>query len=470
MFHRLIKIPLIHGLFFVLLSCAGKAVTPQVTGEVTKSPPDPAPEIRRKIPKKWDPVKQERCKKVSKNACGEDKECEDICDDIFNSRKDRQKCHELPGSLVSGFETLLSDVEDGDIEDLNLAHLECLLDIDDTEFAKVMRKLSRKEAKSFLLAVILDSDLANILEDEDDEFVILKQVLNRAFGSNNLKKQLGDEIENDKGLLWLAGEQNEQAWKWVDNYVGDICDRGSSDCPGGDNIVAYCSTLLDTKIFKRSDLEDFLSDTDIFAEEYEDDVQDDDYSYEITNDDDRDENGDFRDWCQNEIITPSLPCPAAGEDLPTNKRIRIGTQSSGANPTYEAYVQGKFCEYHSADSQGPTSFTDWTSSDSNSYRGSSSPQQDIIWVLTGATNESLVIVDSELNYDSSKKYYLYVGSNKYELTNPIRYREDCGPTITTTRDLVLWNGFLGADTISGNGPHDVWLASDKNNSNCVFYR
>ena len=247
---------------------------------------------------------------------------EDVCDDIFSLRADRQDCYEYSSEMVFEFEKLIEATEDGDvdeIEDIGSNVLECMLDIDEREFAKAIRGMSRREAKEFIFLIVENEDFAEVLEDEDDEFNILKQILHSATGSSDLERALSREIEDNKTFLWLAAEYNEPAWDWLDNYVGEECNgRDTSDCPGGENIGAYCNALLKSN-FSQRDWKDFLSNTELFADEYEEEVEDESYEYEITNSPGRSYSGDFRDYCYELSGIGSGACPSSNP--PTFKKL-----------------------------------------------------------------------------------------------------------------------------------------------------
>ena len=121
-----------------MLSCVPSINTTSLPAPQEEDLP---PIIERERPKIPDPVKQEVCRSGGRNTCEDSKKCQDVCDDVFSRRADKKDCYELPESLVLKFEDLLEDVEDGDIEDIEPAVLECMLDIDEREFAKAVKKM-----------------------------------------------------------------------------------------------------------------------------------------------------------------------------------------------------------------------------------------------------------------------------------------------------------------------------------------
>lgn len=360
-----------------------------------RTPTEPPPIIRRteKLP---DPKVQAECARArSRNACEGDDDCEEICDDIFTSRKHKKDCYELPRDLVSEFETLIEATEDGDVEDIDADTLKCLLDIDERTFAKAVKKMSRSESEDFLIFAFSDSYLSEVLEDEDDEFNILEQLLYKATGSNSLASQLKDKIDSDKTVVWLAGESNESGWSWLDGYVNEECDSNSLACPGveGESIGAYCNALLDTKMSDR-DLSDFLSDADLFAEEFQEDVEeeygDEDASfvYDVDVRLDDDEIGDFRDYCRFIV---------RGCDLEYSFRVNLELDS---------------VSWHD---NGNTEFPRWTNADDDV--GSAVPNYDSVpFEIHYHSGEIRVSYDNASDGQNAKLSHIVIDDTEYPLT------------------------------------------------------
>lgn len=298
----------IFSLFFVLVGSCYKDT------KATKTPPS-SPPITRDKPKESDPVKQKGCKAIGEQECKENNKCKKICDDIFSIRSDKKDCYELSKELVYDFRDIIKATEKGSIDTLDeigSESLECMLDIDERAFAKAIKDMNKKETKKFALFILDNDEFSKVLKDEDNDFNILKQILHGLSGTNDLRRALSYEIKEDKGFLWLSAEKSEDAWEWLDDYVDKKCDEGDSlDCPGGENIGAYCNAL--NRLNEREFI-DFISDAEFFAEEYEEEVTDESYEYEIVDEHGEDYQGDFRDFCSMKIAgsssaeeTPSCP-------------------------------------------------------------------------------------------------------------------------------------------------------------------
>ena len=447
------------GIILAVLSCTvGPPQTPDIIesrGEDRDSPPV----SERREPKLSDPKKQEDCARRSRSGeCEGDEDCEEICDDIFSSRADRRECYELPEGLVSEFETLLEATEDGDTEEIDPEILECLLDIDEREFAKAIKKMSRGEAEDFLAAVAEEDHLAQVLEEEDDEAVILRQLLSKTARSENLIAQLENEIEDRKSFFYLAAESNEFAWDWLDKYVDDVCSGTSSDyCPGGESIGTYCKVLLNTQKFSEKKLKAFLSDADIFSHEYEQDVEEDNYIYEVSDSTDSRYAGDFRDWCNKES-TFAQPCPDDGTEPPRSYLLTtITPEAEGSNVGFSV-------------EDGACVKVEGGALRHRTENGESDPEQHILLYIIDWRSGQMVLNDEYLNYKTSKKYFLYIDDDRYELKDiykKFKYDDDCTGTDYEDDKMTVWEGFMTKDFTAGDD-YKVWLASEEDDV-CTFY-
>ena len=418
----------------------------------------PPPPITRTRPKTPDPVKAQNCSRMKQGrACEQDENCKEICDDIFSSRNDRKKCYEFSEDLVSSFKELLESTEDGDVEDIDSLVLECLLDIDEREFAKAVKGMSRKNAKDFLIAIANDEALADVLEDEDDEFNILKQLLNKATGSNDLLPQLKKEIESNKSFLYLSAEGAESVWKWLDSYVESAC--GSSTCPDGDNISAYCQALLD---LSDKNLEDFLSDGDRFAEEYEKDVENDNYSYSASGNVRDKSDGDFKAWCRIQTGVKQA-CPASGSHLPFSQRLaELRLDNPIYNDDLKAYVpKGGYCHGRGSEAsilRDPLGV------------GSSSPKQNLL--LHFSNWPELHLNNDILDFDpDSADYFIYIDNTRYSFgPGDAAYDDDCSESPNSGVNMIRYDESDGLNNkiFDGKTRVSIWIASEKDGE-CSYY-
>ena len=432
---------LIAPIIFLLSSC-----TPTVPADSSPdSPPIPrgdAPPYERSAPKDSDPEKQEKCAQSGKDCKGNDS-CEEICNDLFTRRSQREDCEKLPRDLVFDFENLIESIEDGDIDDFKANTLECLLDIDDRDFSRAVKKLSRTNAKEFLVLIADDEEIARVLHEEDDEFNIFKQLFAKVSGSD-LSNVLEREIDDGKTFLHIASENNEYAYKWINGYVDEECDnRDSTECPSGENIGAYCKALTS---FPTRDLTDFLSDADIFSDEWQTEVEDNEFEYDTAG---------FTEFCKYaQAGALSTNCPRT-EPPESFKLADITLADVSGTKSY--YKVG-----HVKSSGGDAIA-------SGNAQGSSAPAQDIIrgiefgstkkvWLDEGEITEALYEEDS---FDRNNNWYIYIGDKRFALDHASSY----------TAGSVKYHIFdaEGSGSVT-EAQHEVHLAFETENGNCRYVK
>ena len=465
------------GLSFILTSC-------------TSVP------IERETPKQPDPVKQEECKKTGKGDCKES--CEDRCDDVFDKESHQKKCYEYSAELVSDFEDLITATERGkinDIEDIGHDVLNCMLDIDEQGFAKAVREMSRGGAKEFALLIANDKDFAAVLEEEDDEFNVLKQLLNRLAGSSNLYRGLSREIEDGKTLLWLFAESNERAWKWLDNYIDEECGgEDSDDCPGGENIGAYCKALTESG-FSRTEWEEFLSEAELFEENYASEVKDADYEYTITSNHDTDYEGDFRDFC---FLTAGTSSGGSGSSSGGSGSSSGGSGSSSGGsggggsrvinvnascPTSSPSAEQTLASFQLENIPTGTQFHKYyvhpdfrASNGMDSLNlGTATPEQNILLYMktlstTDGNHSNFIKIGlngDAISFDQARDYYIYIDTDRYRLDINETYTAN---DITHRRfDVTNYPTDVSASLLPND--FDVAIASEESSGNqqCEFY-
>lgn len=207
----------------------------------------------------------------SGGSCKGNSECENICDDIFSRNTSKEKCLNLNEGLVADFYEIFSIMEDGDsFEDINPDSLKCLLNISDTEFFKEVRQLKQSESESFLEVLALDQDLTDILSSEEN---ILEKLLDK----------LGDDLEaftekidgSSTFIDLIVENDNEEAWDWVMNYIGEECGVSNTYCGPSAltdkvrrELAFFCKTYKDSI----SKLDELL-DSAFFNEEYSNEIE-----------------------------------------------------------------------------------------------------------------------------------------------------------------------------------------------------
>ena len=426
------------------------------------TPTTPTPSADRT--KKTDPEKQEeKCQAGTGTACSKDKKCKKICSELFSRNSHETACLELPKETVSGFEELFETLEEEDPDDLDLDILECLLDIDDKEFANAVKKLPRAKAKAFLIEVTEDKDLARILEEEDDEFNILKQAFSRAGFGYKLKDVLTDELDKDKSFFHIVAEdENEPAYKWIDEYVEEVCEekKDSLQCPGEkrEKLGAYCKAFIQDY---SSELAGFLRSADLFEDDYRRQLERENHQWTVSG---------FEDFCQDKYnVSPSRgsssstrpPTPCPNSDPPASQKLATITFHYNSEiPSLNQYFYRPAIFYTDTNQQSTDTEGSSVPPTINVLPGiiarTDQPQRTQVWLKTSE------IPSVDFGSRSTTKLYIYVAGTRYTLTR--------SSTPYTGGDGATYQKFSTANNINipNANPKIIHLAYEPSGGSCMY--
>ena len=222
----------------------------QLSADSAKTEDSVETSLKRRSPKESDPEKQLLCKEMGEEKCENVEGCEDICRDIFSRSSAKKKCLSLPSELVHEFQTIFELLDEGeDIRDISPKALECLLDIEESSFARQMGRLNRRETMDFLVEVAVNKKLGEVLGAEDDESLLLRKLFdNLDYAVEDLKK-LAFPIDGQINVFELVlDKENEGAWDWLNSYVEEKCESSplcySEKKEEDTAVVFYCRLFL----------------------------------------------------------------------------------------------------------------------------------------------------------------------------------------------------------------------------------
>ena len=169
-------------------------------------------------------------KRYSGPKCEGDDDCEDICKDIYSRRSVRDDCLELAAEQVEKlweiYEIFENPRED-DLEDIDPEDLETFVEIDLRPLDTLIGKLTSSEAKRVLVWIAVEPDVTEVFKDEDDDYDLLKELLQALGGTQ--QQALGKSIEDGNNFVELISEEdfNEIALEWVHGFLYKECDNDS---------------------------------------------------------------------------------------------------------------------------------------------------------------------------------------------------------------------------------------------------
>ena len=208
-------------------------------------------------------------KKDSRGECEGDRDCEEICDDIFDRRRDREDCEELSIATVERFDEvykLLEDPDEDDLPDINPEDLSALISISIEPLDDLVGGYSSREAKEVAIWIAENSDIAEVFESEDDDFKLFEAIFKEigSTATNGLERSL---TSGDNFVEILVQDGNDEALEWVHNYFAD--EGGEGECNGADDdelcvLSRWCALDFDRTteedLLDMESFEDFLTD------------------------------------------------------------------------------------------------------------------------------------------------------------------------------------------------------------------
>ena len=200
--------------------------------------------------------------------CAGDDDCEEICDDIYNRRRDKEDCEKLSSRqvelLLDVYETLERPKED-DLEDIDLDDFDVLVNISIEPLDGIVGKYTRREAKEVLIWLASNEEAAKVFKKEDDDHNILEKIFEEVH--NDELEALKASLEGGDNFMDLAVDSsNVEAAEWIHEFMEEkICTGGnieSSAC-----LKKYCELAESMKSDFAEDMLEFE-----FFEEYLEDI------------------------------------------------------------------------------------------------------------------------------------------------------------------------------------------------------
>ncbi len=159
--------------------------------------------------------------------CAGDDDCEELCDDIYDRKRDKDDCEELSArnvELLAEIYEILEDPDEDSLEDMDLEAFEALINISIEPLDDVVGDYSRREAKVMLAWIASDSEAATIFEKEDDDFKIFEKLL-KEINNDRVKALYGSIDGSDNFMEIMVEDGNEEAGEWIHEFMDHLCDE-----------------------------------------------------------------------------------------------------------------------------------------------------------------------------------------------------------------------------------------------------
>lgn len=187
--------------------------------------------------------------------CSKENSCREICDNIFVLDFDRKDCKKLSIPQVHQFEVLSHHILKQDLkflQEINMFDLKVFLNLSPEPLYRSLRTLDLFFVKQFFGFLAIDWQFAQIVSEEDWDFLFLNFFLNEnELSPINLLKEKVSENKTFIELAWY--NQNDPALFWLDDYFEKIqCEGFMAEELENCVLAQYChiSDNLDSSILK----------------------------------------------------------------------------------------------------------------------------------------------------------------------------------------------------------------------------
>ena len=167
--------------------------------------------------------------------------CHQLCREMYP--RDRDEClEEDPDTIDNVYEVYQALENARDLDVINLEDLETYLDISIVSLNSLIREYKRNDAEDMLIWIAEDSEVAELIRAEDDDFRILNDLLSlmSRFDSSKIDVPFTRRVNNRDTLIdYALTHGNEEALDYFIEYIL----MGGQDCRADNNDIA-CLALM----------------------------------------------------------------------------------------------------------------------------------------------------------------------------------------------------------------------------------
>ena len=220
------------------------------------------------------------CEDLERRSSARDK-CEEACDKIYKrDSTGRRECKELKVGAIEELKELYELLEEGDEDALSSIEpslFDEYVNVSIGGLEELVKDYSNSEAEDFLVWLLTDDDIAEILKKEDDDFVILDAIFKELgpsdYSPNNLgtvKRLYREKLDGDE-FIELVVDASDEVFEWflfryfeeknqackddkesrgcfeIYCHIGDILGSDSDDLLRNEDFEDYIEDIIDAK-------------------------------------------------------------------------------------------------------------------------------------------------------------------------------------------------------------------------------
>ena len=271
--------------------------------------------------------------------CEGDKDCEDMCGDMFRSVRARSTCEDLSARTVERLFSVFEALEDpsqSSLRSISFDDFEELMEISLSPLEKELEKYSISETRDFLAWVLSGEKISQFIVENDGNFEMLEALLEN-MNQNDPVKALTRNIDRGSMLEISIEENNADALEWIHSYLEDGGDNSANPECGDDKCTfrKYCKIAASIDKRRRRELMEVGND---FENMFQDLVDEYGTSADINDLDDR---TDFKTYCEKVVLlsgrkSSERTTPATPDTSPASGRCHYLQQDNCTHEDSEA--------------------------------------------------------------------------------------------------------------------------------------
>ena len=176
-------------------------------------------------------------RRSSGDKCEGDKDCEEMCEDLFSSRSKREDCEELDEDIVDNMFTAfeeddgyLAEPDEDDLEDIHPDAVEHALDIDERVWTDLFKKYSKTEARRVLYWIATNKEIYDAMDsalDDDDLEDFFQELIDEFSSGDKFWEFIIVKIEDDDedNFINLAYDDGSDAASFIIERAVDDCEE-----------------------------------------------------------------------------------------------------------------------------------------------------------------------------------------------------------------------------------------------------
>ena len=165
--------------------------------------------------------------------CEEDKDCIAVCRKIYRSSA-RDKCEELAAEQVENLWHIYRTLERPSasaLDEIDAEDFKVFVDLDRRPLDKALgsSKLRPSEGKRVIAWMMSSEDVAKVFKGADDDFDVLKDLLNSLgdSGEHRYQNAMKKTVSDGKGIMELAIEEQGEVLEWLHEFIEDQVESDS---------------------------------------------------------------------------------------------------------------------------------------------------------------------------------------------------------------------------------------------------